>query len=148
MKKEILKTIKFIALVAVLAIGISYLSFKNPEKSSATGCISQGSAGSNICALLDEGAELQVKAGGLTVGAFIARGDSLLSQGGGGSPALPTYISGNLNVSGTDLTSQYGTVKVGSLDGADTRKVCAGYNGQLFICGETPPSNIVPSSSN
>ena len=134
MKKEILKSIKFIAIVAVLAVGISYLGFESSEKSSAavyTGpCSSPTTPGQTICEPLTESPISDVKNGGLSVGAFVAQGDSVIVG--------PVYIDDNLTVSsGTDLTT--GKVKIESLAGTGVRPICASCSGKLFVCG-TPPA--------
>ena len=153
MKKEILKSIKFIAIVAVLAIGISYLGFQKTEKASAKllpplGCASQGPVGTNICMPLDEGLTNQVKTGGLSVGGFIAQGDSQIVAG-------PMYVgkagtSPTLTVSGNDMTS--GNVKIESLGGITgvtyPAPVCSSSVGQLYVCGTTPPAPPTPVVTN
>jgi len=116
----------------IIGVGVSYFSFKNAEKSSAAvACYSQGTSGQTICKPLDEGPTNQVKNGGLSVGAFIARDDSSITGN--------TYINDNLNVSGGDLTN--GIVKIESLSGNGVRNVCATSTGMLFVCGTTPITN-------
>ena len=151
MKKETLNSIKFIAMVAVLAIGISYLGFRSPEKTLAktiggivmpTSCVIQGAFGSNICMPLDEGLTNQVKTGGLSVGGFIAQGDSAIVDG-----PMYTGESGSLSkltVLGNDMTS--GNVKIEALSGTGTRPVCTNSVGQIYICGTTPPVPPTPDS--
>jgi len=144
-KSKILKSIKFFAIVIIFVVGISYLGFKNSEKSFAStggggggtlsGCATQGSVGTGICTPLDEGIAPEAKLGGLSVGAFVGGTSGSSSQISG-----TTYVSNNLVVPGNNLTT--GTVIVGSLSGTGTRQVCATGSGQLYICGTTPPTPI------
>ena len=143
-------------MVVILTIGVSYLGFRNPEKTLAKatiggitpppvfGCVTQGSSGSNICTPLDEGSANQVKTGGLSVGGFIAQGDSQVVAGPvyiGKTGSLPT-----LTISGNDMTS--GNVKIESLGGVSgityPAPVCSSSVGQLYLCGTTPPAPPTP----
>ena len=138
MKQEILKSVKIIVIALIIGVGVSYFSFKNAEKSSATGsCVSQGTSSETICKPINEGPTAQVKNGELSVGAFIARGNSKI--------ASDTYIDGNLTVSGGDYTT--GKVKIESLNGTGVRNVCACSNGRLIVCGTTCITNVIISDT-
>ena len=159
-KKGIFNSIKFIVMVAVFAIGISYLGFQSPEKILAkniiggitpppvSGCVTQGSSGSDICTPLDEGPTNEVKTGGLSVGGFIAQGDSQVVAGP--MSLGKTGSSSTLTVSGNDMTS--GNVKIESLGGVSgityPAPVCASSVGQLYLCGTTPPAPPTPVVTN
>ena len=125
MKKELIRSIKIVVIALILGLGVSYLSFQNPEKSLAGGiapilthkacvsnacttvtgagvddcaacCVSQGSKGSAICTPVDEGSTSQVKVGGLVVGKFEGVGSSSIANS---SSDVATYIA---NVAGAN----------------------------------------------
>jgi len=117
-KKEILKSVKFALIIIIfMSVGGAILA----------ACVSQGPSGSTICAPINDSTSSDVKAGGLSVGAFSANGASHITGN--------TSIGDSLTVTGVDST--LGRVRVESLLGIGVRNICTCGNGKLYVCGVT-----------